>query len=105
MAEAPTAKVSIAGNVTAESSHGKIEIKASNEYVEVYFSSEDALRAIAVKPLMKHFAKYRGASSFLEAEIRIFVKNSLWLAVRNGKLSVKRPFAAGLFFIRQWLFG
>lgn len=105
MTRPPKAKISIAGSVTAKSSHGTVEIQAGQDFIELYFSDENALKAVAVKPLMKHFAKYRGASSFLEGEIRIHVSGALWLVVRNGKLSLKRPFAAGFFFVRQWLFG
>lgn len=103
MTKVPAAKVRLSGAVIAKSNEGTIALTENRGVTELHFSETAVLRSAMTKNVLKHLVKYRSASSFIEGEVQLLVGGKLWLVLREGKVRVNRPFAAGVFVLRQWL--
>ncbi|MCA1751037.1 MAG: hypothetical protein ABR572_02155 [Cryomorphaceae bacterium] len=96
-------KIAVTGTLEATSHHGTATIKGTSELLDINFPNTKALATVMNYETMKRLRQYGGASDFLGQEVVFSVAGTVWAKVENGKVKIKSPLKAGLFYFSQWL--
>ena len=96
-------KIAVTGTLEATSSHGTATIQGTPELLKISFPDKKALASVAGYETLKRLRSVGDASEFLGQDVVFSVGGSVWATVENGKVKIKSPLKAALFYFSQWL--
>lgn len=96
-------KIAVTGILEATSEYGTANIEGTLDFLKVDFPNTKALASVIDYETMKRLRQYEDAFDFIGQEVIFSVKGSVWATVKNGKLNIKSPLKAALFYLSQWL--
>lgn len=96
-------KIAVTGTLEASSPHGTATIEGTPELLKINFPNKKALATVARYETLKRLRSVGDASAFLGQDVVFSVGGAVWATVENGKIRIKSPLQAALFYFSQWL--
>lgn len=96
-------RIAVTGKLEATSHHGTARIEGTSELLSIDFPNTKALASVMSYETMKRLRQYGGASDFLGQDVVFSVDGTVWAKVENGKVKIKSPLKAALFYFSQWM--